>query len=188
MQQEFLKDIITRLEKTGVTYAITGSIASNLWGAPRTTHDVDIVVILSISDIDGLLTVFSDSYYVSEPAIRKAILQKSMFNVIDPKRNLKADFWVSGDDPFNESMLRRRCRLEIVPGQEAYVGSAEDVLLHKLVWNQITPSARQLSDAAGIVAVQGEKLDLAYLRQWTTVQGTAQVLEEILQGKHLKQS
>jgi hypothetical protein len=62
------------------------------------------------------------------------------------------------------------------------------VLLHKLVWNQISPSERQLQDAAGIAAVQSGNLDLAYLRLWAASQGTAAVLEDILQGKHLKQS
>jgi hypothetical protein len=37
LQQEFLKDVIARLENLGVVYAITGSIASNLWGILRTT-------------------------------------------------------------------------------------------------------------------------------------------------------
>jgi len=188
LQQAFLEDIIARLETSGVTYAITGSIASNLWGTPRTTHDVDIVVILSGTDVERLLVAFADSYYLSEPAVRDAVVQGGMFNIIDSRKGLKADFWVTRDDLFNESMLSRRCRLEVVPGQEAYVGSAEDVLLHKLVWNQITPSARQLGDAAGIAAVQAGKLDLDYLRKWAARQGTAAVLEEILQGKHLKQT
>ena len=33
-------------------------------------------------------------------------------------------------------------------------------------WNRITPSERQLSDAAGIVAVQGASLNQAYLHEW----------------------
>jgi hypothetical protein len=73
-----------------------------------------------------------------------------------------------------------------VPGREAYVGSAEDVLLHKLVWHTITPSERQLADAAGIAAVQAGKLDLVYLREWAARQGTGDLLEAVLQGKYLK--
>ena len=51
LEQEFLKDVIARLEGTGVTYALTGSIASNFWGIPRTTHDVDVVVVLVPADV-----------------------------------------------------------------------------------------------------------------------------------------
>ncbi len=186
MEQEFLKDVVARLEGAGVTYVITGSIASNLWGVPRTTHDVDVVVVLSPADVPRLVAAFADRYYVSAAAAAEAVDRGSMFNVIDFDTSLKADLWVTKGDPFNQSLLSRRCRLEIVPGQEAYVGSAEDVLLHKLVWHTITPSERQLADAAGIAAVQAGKLDLAYLRQWAARQGTGDLLEAVLQGKYLK--
>lgn len=188
MEQEFLEDVVARLEGAGVTYAITGSIASNLWGIPRTTHDVDVVVVLSLADVGKVLAAFTDRYYISEPAVREAIARASMFNVIDLTTSLKADLWVTQGDAFNQSLLSRRCRLEIVPGREAYVGSPEDVLLHKLVWHKITPSERQLADAAGIAAVQAGKLDLAYLRAWAARQLTAELLEDVLQGKYLKRT
>lgn len=188
MEQEFLKDLVGRLEGVGVVYAITGSIASNLWGIPRTTHDVDIVVLLKEADVATILKAFADAYYVSEAAVRDAIVRGSMFNVIDAKKGLKADLWISTSDPFSVKMLERRRRVELIPGQESFVGTAEDVLLHKLVWHQMTPSERQLEDAAGIAAVQAGSLDLAYLRQWASTQGTLALLEEILAGKHLKQT
>lgn len=188
MQQEFVKDVVARLERTGVIYAITGSIASNLWGTPRTTHDVDVLVVLSLPQAAAVVAVFADAYYVSEPAVRAAVQSSHMFNVVDTSRGMKADFWVSANDPFGQSMLNRRIRLQIVPGQEGYVGTAEDVLLHKLVWHTITPSERQLADAAGIAQVQAGALDLEYLRTWAGRQGTADLLEEVLQGKHLKKT
>jgi hypothetical protein len=60
------------------------------------------------------------------------------------------------------------------------------VLLHKLVWNTLTPSERQIADAAGIAAVQAGKLDLAYLNEWAAKQGTTELLKDVLQGKGLK--
>jgi hypothetical protein len=186
LQPEFLKDIAARLEATGIVYAFTGSVASNLWGTPRTTHDVDVVVLLTDADTGRVVTAFSDRYYLSEPAVRDAINRGSMFNLIDSATTFKADFWVTIDDPFNQSMLSRRRRLEIVPGQPAWVGTPEDVLLHKLIWHTITPSERQLADASGIAAVQRGNLDLAYLRHWAARQSTADLLEEVLQGKYLK--
>jgi hypothetical protein len=188
LEQGFLEDVIHRLEKLAVTYAVTGSVASNLWGIPRTTHDVDIVVVLSVADCERVLAEFGDTYYVSEAAVKDAIARQSMFNIIDSSTSLKADLWLTKDDPFNQSMLARRRRIEIVPGLTAFVGSPEDVLLHKLVWHRITPSERQVSDAAGIAAVQEGKLDLAYLRDWAGRQQTAAILEEVLQGKYLKKT
>jgi hypothetical protein len=188
LEQEFLRDVLARLERTGVPYAVTGSVASSLWGTPRTTHDVDVVVVLYASDVPRIVAAFADEYYVAADAVADAVSRQSMFNVIDFEKALKADFWVTSYDPFNESMLSRRCRVEIVPGQEAYVGAPEDVLLHKLIWNQITPSERQLADAAGIASVQAGQLDLDYLRGWAARQGTTDMLEAVLQGRYLKQT
>jgi hypothetical protein len=188
LEPEFLKDIILRLERSGVLYALTGSIASSFWGTPRTTHDVDVVVLLSAGDEARVLTTFADSYYVSDAAVRDAVQRQSMFNVIGLSTSLKADIWVSRDDPFNREMLARRRREEILPGLAAYLGTAEDILLHKLVWHTITPSERQLNDAAGIAAIQAGKLDTAYMRQWAAKQSTSALLEDVLAGKYLKQT
>ena len=120
MEQEFLKDIVARLEQTEVLYAITGSIASNLWGTPRTTHDVDVVVVLSAADVERIVAAFADRYYVSDLAAKDAVARRSMFNVIDFRKGLKADLWVTQGDAFNQSMLGRRRRMEIVPGQVSW--------------------------------------------------------------------
>lgn len=188
MQQEFLRKIIAGLEAAGVTYAITGSIASNFWGIPRTTHDVDVVLVLAPQQARQFLGSFPEDLYRNEEAVEAAVATAGMFNVIDTAVGLKLDCWVSGNDPFSQSIFKRRRRHEMMPACEAYLASPEDVLLHKLVWNKITPSERQLADAAGIAAVQAGNLDLAYLRNWAAQQTTSAVLEEVLQGKYLKQT
>jgi len=92
LEQAFLKDVLDRLEETGIPYAVTGSIASNLWGTPRTTHDVDIVIVLLAGDVLRLTSAFATGYYISEPAVTEAAARKSMFNVVDFNSGLKADF------------------------------------------------------------------------------------------------
>lgn len=54
------------------------------------------------------------------------------------------------------------------------------LILHKLYWNRITPSERQLGDVAGVVHVQRGKLDVAYLRNWAKELDLAGELEEAL--------
>ena len=50
-------------------------------------------------------------------------------------------------------------------------------------WNQRTSSERQLRDAAGVCAVQRERLDVPYLRQWAARLQVGDVLEDILAGR-----
>jgi len=68
-------------------------------------------------------------------------------------------------------------------GETCWIATAEDVVLHKLYWNTITPSERQLGDAAGVVSVQRARLDLDYLRHWARDLGVSEVLEDLLTGK-----
>lgn len=60
-------------------------------------------------------------------------------------------------------MLRRRFQATLF-GEPAWISTAEDVILHKLL--RISPSDPQLGDAAGVVAVQTAALDKDYLRRW----------------------
>ena len=78
-------------------------------------------------------------------------------------------------------MFRRRMKV-VVFGEPAWIATREDVILHKLYWNQITPSERQLGDAAGIVAIQREHLDLDYLKRWAAELELGRVLEKVLDG------
>jgi hypothetical protein len=50
-------------------------------------------------------------------------------------------------------------------------------------WNTITPSERQLGDAAGVVSVQQAKLDLPYLRNWAKELGVTETLDRLLSGQ-----
>jgi hypothetical protein len=187
LQQEFLKTFLERLETAVATYAVTGSVASNYWGIPRLTHDVDVLVILSAPQIPQVNAAFAaERYYFNESAVRETLQSGGMFNVIDTQTGNKADLWVSTGDAFSQSMLARRKRVELIAGFHAFVATPEDVLLHKLVWHTITPSERQLADAAGIAAVQAGNLDLVYLREWAAKQDTTELLEDALQGKGLK--
>jgi hypothetical protein len=54
--------------------------------------------------------------------------------------------------------------------------------LHKLYWNRITPSDRQLGDVAGVLHVQRGKLDETYLRHWAAEVGLTAELDAALSG------
>ena len=43
-EQELLVDCLPRLNGVSAAYMLTGSMASNFWGIPRTTHDLDFVI------------------------------------------------------------------------------------------------------------------------------------------------
>jgi hypothetical protein len=97
------------------------------------------------------------------------------------ERDLLVDFWLPGNEPFDREMLRRRLQVTLF-GEGAWIATAEDVILHKLVWNRISPSDRQLGDAAGVMAVQGGALDREYLMYWAQQLDVADNLERLFTG------
>ena len=64
-------------------------------------------------------------------------------------------------------------------GVEASIATPEDIVLHKLRWYLISPSDRQLTDAAGILAVSGEMLDHDYLDQWANEIAVVDLLAKV---------
>jgi len=181
-EMELLADCLRRLNRAGVSYYLTGSMASNYWGIPRTTHDLDFVVQLPMSAVPRMLQEFSGDFYLEEAAVRAAHRPPHQFNAIDTRSALKVDFWLPKPEPFDREMFQRRAQAMLF-GEPAWIATAEDVILHKLVWNRISPSDRQLGDAAGVVAVQADALDKDYLKKWAVELKLAADLERLLSGE-----
>ncbi|MGH8102817.1 MAG: hypothetical protein ACREIW_16085 [Chthoniobacterales bacterium] len=181
-ERELLVDCLRRLNRAGVIYYLTGSMASNYWGIPRSTHDLDFVVQLPVTSVPIILREFSEHFYIEEKAVRAAYEPPHQFNAVDTRSALKVDFWLAQTDPFDREMLLRRQQITLF-GEPAWISTPEDVILHKLVWNRISPSDRQLSDAAGIVAVQAEALDKNYLSKWAAKLNIPDELNRLFSGE-----
>jgi len=181
-ERDLLVDCLRRLNQLQIQYMLTGSMASNFWGIPRTTHDIDFVVTFEEERVAAIVAAFDDDFGLEEASVLGGARPPYMFNAIDRRSALKVDFWTLRPDPFDAEMFARRLRV-ILFGEPAWIATAEDTLLHKLFWNGISPSDRQLGDAAGIVAVQGASLDRDHLERWARELEVEPVLRDLLQGR-----
>ena len=87
-----LKNLLTflrKIEGLKLDYMITGSVASILYGKPRLTQDMDVVVIFPVSKIKAFVSSFdiNDYYCPPDEAIKEAIQlgEHGHMNVIDQK-------------------------------------------------------------------------------------------------------
>jgi hypothetical protein len=172
--------VADNLEKLGTPYFITGSIASSYYGIPRYTHDLDVVITISENDISAIIRLFEREGYVSQEGIRDALSGTGMFNFVHLESGLKVDFWIDRGEPFTKSCFERVRQVEISDRLLVKMASPEDVLLHKIYWDHLTPSERQVRDAQGIVAVQGMKLDIGYIEEWAKKLGIEDKMKEVL--------
>ena len=168
-----------RLERAGIPYMVTGSLASSFHGEPRTTRDVDLV----IDPTPQALTAFVDRLPASEfsvdaDAARVALQERSQFNIVEVETGWKVDFLVRKDRPFSVEEFERRMPAELL-GRRAFIATAEDTIIAKLEWAMAGESERQMRDVASILAVSGESLDFSYLERWTRQLGLTTVWEQV---------
>jgi hypothetical protein len=81
-QLEVLKLVAVRLDRAGIAYMISGSIALSYYAQPRLTRDIDIIIELSPDDDERLAELFADDFYIDAETIRDAVALDGMFNVI----------------------------------------------------------------------------------------------------------
>jgi hypothetical protein len=78
----FLAEVIAALDAAGVTYMVTGSIASTHHAEPRMTRDIDIVIETDHVAVKLLVNQFDPTrFYVGNA--QQAVADRDMFNVID---------------------------------------------------------------------------------------------------------
>jgi len=181
-EQELLVDCITRLNRSGIAYLVTGSMASNFWGIPRSTHDLDFAIQLPAAAMPKILAAFAEDFHLDEQAVRAAYRPPYQFNAIHRLSSLKVDFWLPVNTPFEREMFQRRKQHNVF-GVSAWIATPEDIILHKLYWDKLSPSERQRGDVAGVFAVQKETLDRQYLRRWAAELGVSPALDLMLEGK-----
>ncbi len=129
---DLLKTIAAKLDSERIAYMMTGSMAMALYAAPRMTRDIDIVVHVTPAHVEKLLGLFRDAFYLEEAAVRKAVSEKGMFNLIHNESVAKVDMIVRKDDDYRIEEFSRRRAVD-VDGVSISVVTPEDLILSKLL-------------------------------------------------------
>jgi len=177
--REFLAKVIQALEAAGIPYMICGSISSNLQGQFRSTNDVDIIIDPTQEQLESLIRILATDFYADLESARQALQNRFMFNVISGESGLKVDFILRKNRPYDKEEFGRRIRSSFM-GMEMVISTPEDTILSKLLWAKAADSERQLRDVLGVIQVQAERLDQAYLRRWAKQLGLEEILEKLL--------
>lgn len=161
---EVLKAVTRQLTGADIPYMVTGSIAANYYAVPRMTRAIDIVVDLSECDVDRLVGIFQEEFYIDRAMVQGAVRAKGMFNIIHNAFVIKVDFVVRKDSDYRRTEFSRRKRVS-VEGCDLFLVAPEDLIISKLDWARESHSEVQLSDVRNLLArVKG--LDQAYLMYW----------------------
>ena len=178
---ELLRVVGDQLDRIGCQRFTTGSVASMVFGEPRFTNDIDIVVRMDESQAALLVAAFSgEAWYASAEAAVDAARRGGMFNIIHVPSGLKADLIVATEGAFDDSRFARVRHIELPGGRVEPFASPEDVILKKLEFFREGGSQKHLRDIASMIAVQGaQTLDWSYLEHWSIRLGVASELERV---------
>jgi hypothetical protein len=176
MQNEIdiVRDLSTRLERGGLAYMLTGSMAMNYYAQPRMTRDIDVVVALAPKDTDNVVRLFTPDYYVFRDAVRDSIARESLFNLIHQESMIKVDCIVRKNIPYRRAEFERRQRVTI-EDFSTWIASKEDLIVSKLWWAKDSHSELQLRDVKNLVRTG---CDTDYIDRWTNELGLLTLWQE----------
>lgn len=178
----FFAEMVKKLEESDIPYMVTGSMGCTVFGEPRSTNDVDIVIDPSQDQLSRLVEDLMKVAYVSDSAAMDAYRRRSMFNVISNESMEKVDLILLKRTPFQKSAFERRSEQDFGTIVADCI-SPEDAILSKLSWSRKGQSEMQFRDVVGIAANPNNNLDWGYLKQWGSelnlLPRLRKVLEEI---------
>lgn len=156
------------LNRAGIQYMVTGSVASILYGQPRMTHDIDLVINLPGDTVKTLEELFPEDQFYCPPieVMRLEVARdaRGQFNIIHHDSGFKADIYpVCKDDLHKWAMAKRR---ELTLGKHSvWVAPPEYVIVRKLDYYREGQSQKHLIDIRKMLDFSGDKIDQTTLKE-----------------------
>ncbi len=156
---------------------VSGGVAAILYGEPRLTQDIDVVMALQPSDAMKFARQFPDTAFYCPPV--EVIAQEAArdafghFNVLHLESDARADVYLVGNDVLAQQGLETKRVVELV-GLQVPVASPEQVILQKLRFRQRGASERHLRDVRGILRVMADAIDITALADMADAHGLDQ--------------
>lgn len=152
---------IIPFNRASIRYMVTGSVASIMYGEPRMTHDIDLVVMLTHDDISELPTLFSqESFYLPPEEVIKieaARTSRGHFNIIHNETGYKADVYIMGNDPVQIWGFKNRQKLKLNE-EDIWLAPPEYVIVKKLSYWEEGGHEKHIHDIEAMLEIQGDNI------------------------------
>lgn len=162
MTPDLIPLFVAPLNAAELTYMVTGSVAATIYGEPRLTNDIDLVVVLSFEDVARLARAFDPAEFYVPPAeimeIEARRLAHGHFNLIHTATSLKADVFPAGADPLHRWALARRKEIR-VGADTVWVAPPEYVIIRKLEYLRDGGSDKHARDIRAMLRELGNQID-----------------------------
>ncbi len=172
--KEVLETTTEYLNRKDIDYVLVGGIAVIVYGNPRTTVDLDLIVQMDEEDIEDFASYLRKEGFFCDPSdMREAFRNRTHFSAEEKGSLFRLDIKGVYDSGARRT-LKNRKKVEY-DGIIMYVASPEDTISHKLLYG----SEQDIEDAESIYVRQDDKLDQDYLEKVCEEMGVGEELEEI---------
>ena len=156
-----MRALFDALDRAGIRYCVTGSVAASVYGVLRQTHVTDVVADLDAADLERVAEGLRARFAIADPIDYGEF---AMASVIDTETADKVDLILRRVGPFVASAFDRRQEFEIPGLGTVWVASVEDLIVAKLSWSEGT-SELQLRDCEQLLRINARNIDRAYLER-----------------------
>jgi len=176
--EKFAKKVIIALNESEIDYVIIGGFAAIVYGRPRTTMDIDIIINLepenrfAIKKLVNILSKYDLETY--ERDIMMALNEKSHFSIFDKATPLRIDA---------KGIYRKLDRIALVNrrkikvfGIEAWFEAPEDLIVAKLAYG----SQQDIEDVIAVLVNLKDQIDLEYLKKRAIEEHVDDILRKVL--------
>lgn len=173
---------VERLNDAAIPYMVTGSVAGIVYGEPRVTHDVDLVVELDARRAEDFVALFppEEFYCPPEAVVRAEVLREARghFNLIHHATGFRADIYPVGRDALHRWAMSRRRSVEMDHTQ-VWVAPPEYVILRKLQYYQEGGSDKHLRDIRSMLELSAPVIDRGELEARISQLGLSEVWRKL---------
>jgi len=172
-----VKRVVGGLNRSGLRYMLTGALASSYYGRPRTTVDVDVVVVITRGQLRKLAGVLRQANLrVNERKLGDTLRSEYRILTLEDKNSPH-----TLDIIFAEGRLERKAGSML--GLRTFYQSPESLVLAKLRMIKVTiQPERAVIDKEDIKAIlRSTKIRLKFVRKRAQRDSTSDVFEDLLQ-------
>ena len=167
-----------------IPYMVTGGVASVVYGEPRFTRDIDLVIALKPGDARRFAGAWpAEAFYVPPVEVIAAESARSAhghFNVVHHETTMRADVYLPGGDVLNAWAFAHAV-VRQVGDDEVTLAPIEAVILSKLRYYQAGRSERHLRDIHQMLRVSGDLLNRLEVERWALRLGVEAEWRQALQ-------
>lgn len=171
------------LEAAGIAYGVTGSVAAGIYGEIRTTHDIDLVLLMRLEQIAKFRAAFpAEDFYVppTEVLVHELMRgQRGCLNLYHHRSGFKADLFFVVNDPLHLWAMKERRRVPYGEGS-LWVAPPEYVALRKLEFFREGGQDKHIRDLRFMLAVT--PLDTAFVELHVARLGLQEQWQEVLRA------